>query len=76
MRRYSPHMSKLVASAAVNGIEAIAESVKANERVAYDRLECLRNAKRELNEWPTDLNAAIEAEMNAEAGIPSIQGAA
>ena len=62
MRRFSPIMSTLVAAATVNGMEAIANCIKAQERVGSDRMECLQEVKGDLETWLADLNKAIEAE--------------
>lgn len=62
MNRFSPTMSTLVAAATVNGTEAMTNCVKAYERSGEARMECLREAKTDLETWLADLNKAIEAE--------------
>ena len=59
---FSPVMSTLVAAASVNGMEAIANCIKAYERSGESRMECLTEARRDLREWMADLEKAIEAE--------------
>lgn len=65
MHRFSPLMSTVVAAATVNGMEAIANCIKAYERTGADRLECLREARDDLDQWFADIDAAIAAESLA-----------
>lgn len=62
MIRFSPVLSTLVAAATVNGMEAIANCIKAQERDGEARMECLQEVKTDLEAWMADLNKAIEAE--------------
>lgn len=65
--RFSHTMSQLLAAATVNGTEAIVSCVKANERDGEDRLECLMEAKGDLEAFLADLNRAIAVESSTPA---------
>lgn len=65
MTRFRQHMSKVVAAATVNGMEAITEIIRASERDGSACLESLHTAKEDLLDLLTDLDAAIATEIAA-----------
>lgn len=65
MRHFTQHMSVVVAAATVNGMEAIANCIKAYERTGEARRECLHEAKSDLLTWLSDIDRAIGAEIAA-----------
>lgn len=62
MRRFNPVMSTLVAAAEVNGFSAASACIRGYEREGEARMECLKEAKHDLEVWMADLTKAIEAE--------------
>lgn len=65
MKRYCRYMNELVATAQVNGMEAIFSIVVASEREGESRLEALREAKEDFAKVIKDLDFAIATEEQA-----------